>query len=354
VRRPAWFDERAPSLARRAALAPLAVASFGYGAGAALHRVTYERGIARRSRLACKVVSVGSLVVGGSGKTPLAAWIAAQLRVRGRRVALATRGYGGAPREAVHVASDGIRALEPASVVGDEALLLAQLAPGVPVLVARARALAGARAIAEFGAEVLVLDDGFQHHALARDVELVLFGGDGLGCGAVLPRGPLRESLAALARAHAILTTGGAMPAHDETLIAHAAPQAARFAVTRPPRELRAIGTRSPRAAPAPPSALAGREVGVLSALAHPRALRATVESLGARVIAERSFPDHHRYRARDLSGLARQAPLWVTSEKDAVKIEPAWCAGADVRVLGLDTAVVDPEKFLAWLDARL
>jgi len=354
VRRPAWFDERAPSPARRAALAPLTVASLGYGALAALHRAAYERGIARRTQLACRVVSVGSLVVGGSGKTPLAAWIAAQLHLRGRRVALATRGYGGAPREAVHVASDGARALEPVSVVGDEALLLAQLAPGVPVLVARARALAGARARADFGAETLVLDDGFQHHALARDVELVVFGGDGLGCGAVLPRGPLREPLAALARAHAILTPGGAMPAHDGALVARAAPQAARFVVTRTPRELRAIGTRSPRAAPARASALAGREVGVLSALAHPRALRATVESLGGRVIAERSFPDHYRYRASDLSGLARQAPLWVTSEKDAVKLEPAWCAGADVRVLALDTEVAEPEKFLAWLETRL
>jgi tetraacyldisaccharide 4'-kinase len=94
--------------------------------------------------------------------------------------------------------------------------------------------------------------------------------------------------------------------------------------------------------------------VGVLSALAHPHALRATVEMLGARVVAERSFSDHHRYTAADLSGLAKQAPLWITTEKDAVKIEPAWCAGADLRVLALETVVEDPEKFLAWLEARL
>jgi tetraacyldisaccharide 4'-kinase len=354
MKRPAWFDERAPSLARRAALAPLGTLSWGYGAAAALHRAVYQRGVLTPERLACSVVSVGNLVVGGTGKTPLAAWIAVQLRARGRRVALATRGHGGAPRERVHIASDGARALEPAAIVGDEALLLAQLAPGVPVLVARKRALAGERAIARFGAQVLVLDDGFQHHALARDVELVAFGADGLGSGAVLPRGPLREPIAALSSAHALLVTGGALPAGDEARIVDAAPLAERFAVSRSPRELRALGTRIPRIAPEPASALAGREVGVLSALAHPHALRRSVEALGARVVAERSFADHHRYCARDVSGLAAQAPLWITSEKDAVKLEPAWCVDADVRVLSLATEVREPERFLAWLEARL
>jgi len=156
MKRPAWLDEREPSLRRQIALAPLRAASWCYGAGARAHRAAYALGFAPRAKLACKVVSVGSLVVGGSGKTPLAAWIAAQLHARGRRVALATRGYGGTPHEPVHVASDGRHAQEAPSVVGDEALLLAQLAPGVPVLVARERALAGQLAIDRFGAEVAV------------------------------------------------------------------------------------------------------------------------------------------------------------------------------------------------------
>jgi tetraacyldisaccharide 4'-kinase len=354
MKRPAWFDERNPSLARRAQLAPLSALAACYGAGAALHRAAYERGVLAPARLACRVVSVGNLVVGGAGKTPLAAWIAAQLSARGRRAALASRGYGGTPREPVHVASDGTRVRESAAVVGDEAVLLAQLAPGVPVLVAKRRMLAGRRAVADFGASVVVLDDGFQHHALARDVELVVFGADGLGNGEVLPRGPLREPIAALSRAQAILTTGGALSDHDEALIANAAPGAARFAATRTPREIRVLGTRSPRSEPAPASALAGYEVGVLSALANPRALRATVESLGARVVAERSFADHHRYSAADLVGIGKQAPLWITTEKDAVKLEPSWCARADVRVLALETALEKPEEFLAWLEARL
>jgi tetraacyldisaccharide 4'-kinase len=354
MKRPAWFDERSPALAQRVALAPLAAASWAYAAGAAAHRAAYERGVVPRARLGARVVSVGNLVVGGTGKTPLAAWIAARLRARGLRVALLSRGHGGKPRAAVHLAGDGSRALESAGVVGDEALLLAQLAPGVPVLVARERALAGARAIADFGAQVLVLDDGFQHHALARDVELVAFGADGLGNGAVLPRGPLREPIAGLARAHGLLVTGGALPERDAVRIARAAPAAARFAVTRTPASLRPLGARLGQAPDASPAALAGREVGVLSALAQPHALHRTVRSLGARVVAERTFADHHLYAARDLSGLAAEAALWITTEKDAVKLDPAWCAGADVRVLALDTSVEEPEKFLLWLEARL
>jgi tetraacyldisaccharide 4'-kinase len=354
MKRPSWFDERAPSPARRVALAPLTALSWCYGAGASLHRAAYERGFAQPARLPGKVISVGNLVVGGSGKTPLAAWIAAQLHARGQRVALASRGYGGKPREAVHVASDGTRVLESVAVVGDEALLLAQLAPGVPVLVARRRELAGLRAIAQFDTQVLVLDDGFQHHALARDVDLVAFAQDGLGNGAVLPRGPLREPSRALARADAILVTGGALPAHDEARITLAAPYAARFSVLRTARELRALDAAGASDACEPPSVLAGREVGVFSALARPRALRETVEALGARVVAERVFADHHAYTPRDVAGLAAQAPLWVTSEKDAIKIAPSWVYGADVRVLALGTSIAGPEEFLAWLDAGL
>jgi tetraacyldisaccharide 4'-kinase len=251
----------------------------------------------------------------------------------------------------VHVASDGARAPLAASVVGDEALLLARLAPGVPVLVARERALAGQRAIEEFGAELLVLDDGFQHHVLARDVDLVAFSVHGLGSAAVLPRGPLREPLAALARAHALLTPAEPLDPGDAALLARFAPQAVRFTVQRAPHELRALdGARASE----PPAWLAGRELGVLSALAHPRALRASAELLGARVVAERVFADHHRFSARDVAGLAREARLWITSEKDAVKLELAWLAGADVRVLTEQLSIAEPDMFLAWLEARL
>jgi tetraacyldisaccharide 4'-kinase len=351
VKRPPWFDARELGLASRAALAPLTALSWAYAGGAALHRAAYERRVLRPARLACRVVSVGNLVVGGSGKTPLAAWIAEQLHARGRRVVLASRGTGGDPLRDVHLVSDGTRIREPAAIVGDEALLLARLAPGVPVVVARRRALAGQLAAGGLGAEVLVLDDGFQHHALARDVELVAFSSQGLGSGAVLPRGPLREPIDALSRAHALLAPRALDP-RDEARIERAAPQAARFHVAFAPSALRSL--TSPRAPSELPAWLAGREVGVLSALAHPRALRESVEALGARVVAERGFADHHLYAPRDVAGIARAAPLWITSEKDAVKLDAAWLHGAEVRVLAQATELEAPAAFLAWLEARI
>jgi tetraacyldisaccharide-1-P 4'-kinase len=116
----------------------------------------------------------------------------------------------------------------------------------------------------------------------------------------------------------------------DEARVAALAPRAARFEARRVPRSLRPLAG----GAPEPPEALRGRALGMLSGIARPASFRGMLESLGARVVAERTFPDHHAFRARDLEGLRAAAPLWVATEKDAVKIEPAWTAGADVRVL--------------------
>ena len=348
--RPTFWDERAPSLGRRLALAPLSALSLLYGAGATLHRAWWELGVRRPVRLPCRVVSVGNLVVGGSGKTPVAAWVAAGLARRGWPVAIASRGYGGRGAGAVEIVSDGRFVRARAEVVGEEPMLLAALAPGVPVLVGRRRDTVGRRAVAAFDAQVLVLDDGFQHHRLAKDVELVTFSGAGLGCGAVLPRGPLREPIRVLSRAHALLVVDGPLPEPDERRIARAAPGAARFALERRPAWTRPLGGGGRE----PAAKLAGRRVGLVSGIARPAALRETLRTLGAHVVAERAFPDHHRYRSKDLAGLAKDAPLWITTEKDAGKLLPAWALDAEVRVLALSTEFPGGESFLDWLEERL
>jgi tetraacyldisaccharide 4'-kinase len=193
-----------------------------------------------------------------------------------------------------------------------------------------------------------VLDDGFQHHRLARDFDLVVLDGvEGLANRAVLPRGPLREPVAALRFADAIAVVDGPLPAEDDALLAALAPGAPRFALRRVPRALRRLGEDA-LAPGEPPASLAGREVGILSGIARPASFRRTVLALGARVVAERAFPDHHRYRPSDLDGLAARAPLWLTTEKDAVKLAPAWLAGADLRVLSIALEGVDPIVELA------
>lgn len=346
-----WKNPGPERLFERVLWSPLALPSALYALGSAVDRSWKQRGAHRPIRVDARVVSVGGLTAGGSGKTPFAAWMAAGLHARGTKVALLTRGYGRKKKTDVAVASDGQSLLASAEEVGDEAHLLARQAPGVPVLVAGDRAQAARRAIALYGAEVLVLDDGFQHHALARDLDLVLIDTAlGLGNGWRLPRGPLRESPRALARAHAIVCVGG--PADDalERQLVEAAPEAIRFQAVRKPRSLRPHDG----ALEVDPRTLRGMRVGMLAGIARPASLRASLESLGAEVVAEKTFRDHHRYRARDLRGLAKRAEIWITSEKDAGKIHADWVREIDLRVLGIRMEVEHATPVLDQIEARL
>jgi tetraacyldisaccharide 4'-kinase len=351
VRRPRWFDVVEETPARRIALLPLDPLSLAYGVGACAHRAAYARGLLRPVRLSCRVVSVGSLVVGGSGKTPMAAWVAEALHRRGHRVVLASRGYARRGREPVEVVSDGRFVSSSAETAGDEPILLAAHAPGVPVLVGADRDVVGMRAVSAFGAQILVLDDGFHHHRLSRDLDLLCFDGNaGLGNRRVIPRGPLREFPSALRLADALAVIDGPLHEADEALLGRLAPAARRVEVRR-----RATGVRHLAGVDCgPPESLEGLEVGLLSGIARPDSFRRTVESLGARVIRELCFNDHHRYRERDLGSLEEGAPVWLTTEKDAVKILPSWVGNADVRVLSIEIVVEGADRLCEWFEDRL
>lgn len=351
-----FLHEEPKTLGGHVLRAPLAVASWLYGAAARAHGAAYRRGWLRRVRPSCRVVSIGSPVAGGTGKTPTAAWVAARLHERGHKVVLASRGYGRTGRDPVAVVSDGHRVRGRLTEAGDEPALLVGLAPGVPVIVGPDRSVVSLRAVSAFGADVVVLDDGMQHHHLDRDVELVTIdGSEGLGNGWVLPRGPLREPLVSLRRADAVIVVDGPLADRDEARLQRFAPGAHRVTARRAPRFLRSHrdGTRAPL------DALRDRRVGLLCGIARPGSLRRTLESLGAQVVAERVFPDHHAYRAEDLRALAEgegETPeWWVTTEKDAVKILPGWLdPDCDVRVLGIRLRVDEPDAFVDWLHARV
>jgi len=334
-----------------AALLPLTGCAWLYGAAALLRRGLYRSGALRSVRLSGRVVSVGSLAGGGAGRLPTAAWIAAELHRRGHKVVLVSRGTARRRGEPVLVVSDGRFVHGCAESAGDEPMVLAARTPGVPVLVGRDPALVGLRALSAFGADLLVVDDGFRQHRLQRDVDVVTLDGEfGLGNGRLLPRGPLREPIGVLRHADAVGVVDGPLPEADAPRVERCAPQAYRFAAKRRPRALRPLaGGRA-----SPPGALAGKEVGLLAALARPASFRRTLASLGARVVAQRTFRDHHRYRERDLRGLAREAPLWVTTEKDAVKIPPSWVGRAEVRVLSIDLEIEQAQHFAEWLESRL
>jgi tetraacyldisaccharide 4'-kinase len=310
-------------LARRGgAVELLRAPALVYAAAVGLRGALYDRGWLARARLEVPVVCVGNLSAGGSGKTPMVAWVVRALERRGLRPGILARGYG----------SRGARARVATSAGGgsDEALVLAELCPGVRQVedVDRAR---GGFELERAGVDVVVMDDGFQHRRLARDLDLVLIdatrpwglpSSGGRPLCALLPRGLLRESPAALRRAHAIVVTRSDQvePAELVALEAELGPLAPGAPIARAvhaPVRLRELAGGAAR----PLDGLAGREVDLASGLGNPEAFERTVRGLGVRVREHRRFPDHHQFAAGDLDGLGGPERPLVVSAKDAVKL---------------------------------
>ncbi len=331
-------------LARRGgAIELLRVPAALFGAAAVVRRALYDRRWLPSTRLSVPVVCIGNITTGGTGKTPMCVWVVERLRRRGFRPGLLSRGYGSA---------DG--------AANDEALLLERLCPGVPHVQDADRVRGGKRLVEENAVDVIVLDDGFQHRRLARDVDIVLVDatrpwglapvGSDAAVRALLPRGLLREPPSSLRRADAIVITRcesidtGAVDALERTIqsVAPGRPQARARMVTRCWRDERGVET--------PITDLSGRDVDVISALGNPAAFEATVRSTGARVRDHRSFPDHHRYTPDEVRGLPASGRELVTSAKDAVKLGPL---GVRFRALETDVEITSGAAVLdALLDA--
>ncbi len=281
-----------------------------------------RRALIRPFTAAAPVVCVGNLVAGGAGKTPTAIAVARWYAGRGLAVHFLTRGYGG--RTAGPHRVDPIK--DPAADVGDEPLLLAARSP---TWVSRDRA-AGARAACAAGAQVIVMDDGFQNPGLKKTLSLlVVDGGQGFGNGRVIPAGPLREPVGAgLGRAHGVVLVG------DDILGVRAA-----------------LGDRLPvltaRIVPGPDAErYKGERVAAFAGIGRPAKFYDTLRALGATVVATRDFPDHYRYRPEDIMGMVEHAAsrdaVLITTAKDAVRLPDG--ALNMVHVLGVDLVFDDPQ----------
>jgi tetraacyldisaccharide 4'-kinase len=338
----------------------LRLASGFYAFGALAHRNFMRRSASDRGRLACAVVSVGGLTVGGAGKTPVAARLAFLLHARGWRVVLASRGYKGRSRKSVTVVSDGSHIHSSIANSGEESFVLAAHAPGVPVLVGRDRRVVGHHAVSAYDAEIVILDDGFQHHRLARDLDIVCIDGvSAFGNQRLLPAGPLRESLRTLRFADWLCIVDGDFDrSTDRTEASSGEKAAVAFArdghevVRAARRPIRLVSLD--RGQSMPLESLRDRRVGLLSGVGRPGSVRRTIESLGAEVATERRFPDHHEYRREDCVDLDHSSLLWLTTEKDALKILPDWLAGETLWVLQIEVEFEDEEKMLDRLEERL
>lgn len=287
-----------------------------YGRLALARRAWYERPGARQ-RLARPVVSVGNLSVGGTGKTPLVAAIATWLVARGERPAILSRGYARqvSTREPT-VVSDGTRVLADVALAGDEPLMLARAVPGASVVVAADRHAAGVVAEQTLGATVHLLDDGFQHLTLARDLDIVVTGAGAIAGDAVLPKGRLREPATALRRA-AILVVVGATDAEAET-------EARGYGVPTGLGAARRLG--SPVAVHGDPPQ-PGAAVVVMAGIGQPAQFVDALGQAGWRVTDVCPFRDHHWYTAADLAAVATRVAAtgaWgiATTDKDAVRLE--------------------------------
>jgi tetraacyldisaccharide 4'-kinase len=298
------------------------------------------------------VISVGNLRVGGSGKTPIVEHIARLLLERGERPAVLSRGYArSVVRDGVTIVSDGMGVRAGLADAGDEPLMLAQVLPGVPVLVGADRYLSGVLAERRLGATVHILDDGFQHLALARDVDLLLASEEDLN-DRPFPAGSLREPLTAASIADAALVTAGYDTAAGRVARVLGVPTV--FRVTR------AIGAPRVIAEPrdwvvVPPAA----RVFVIAGIARPERFLNDVAAAGWEIAGTMMFHDHHRFDARDVKRIGRAAKsaaaaIILTTEKDAVRLASQTLGDLPFASVPLHAGIEPSAAFADWLVGRL
>jgi tetraacyldisaccharide 4'-kinase len=327
----------------------LTIASHLYALGARVRRRTLSSSDAQR-RLDRPVVSVGNLSVGGSGKTPLVAFIARLLEDAGERPAILSRGFARTrPEDGVTVVSDGIRLRADLERAGDEPLMLARTLPRVPVLVSADRYLAGRLAELRLGATVHLLDDGFQHLVLARTVNLLVLDREDIERPRMLPRGRLREPLSAVRHADALLATD---PTIDRLALSVQLGVQDVFSVVRD------VGPAIEDTLDGPHPVKAGSRIVVFSAIARPQRFEDEARAAGFDVAETIRFRDHHPYGPGDLARIAARmrqasATIALTTEKDLMRLLPLrpWPMRIAVRRMQVR---VEPDTFGGWLLARL
>ena len=289
-----------------------------YGAAVGARRRWYERHPEARRRLTQPVISIGNLSVGGTGKTPLVSLVTEWLLARRERPAILSRGYGRTVREVgAIVVSDGERVGADLDRAGDEPLMLARARPGAIVVVSEDRHLAGVLAERRLGATVHILDDGFQHVSLARDIDVLVTSAGEISGGRVLPFGRLREAAGAAARAHVVVV----VEADEDAARSEAWSLGISQWVAAKRRLAAPYWLRPADTSPSP-------RIVAIAAIGDPSQFFSGLGEAGWDVARTFGFGDHHRYTARDISAIAEAvraagADLVLTTEKDAVRLEP-------------------------------
>jgi tetraacyldisaccharide 4'-kinase len=321
----------------------LTPAATGYGIGSYLRLKAYGKEFLKQERFPVPVISVGNVTVGGTGKTPVTIDLARRLVQAGRKVAILSRGYKRKSKEEFVVVSDGAGYFATAEDAGDEPYMMARAVPSAIVLVGSKRITTAHMAISTYGADVLLLDDGFQHLPIARDHDVVLLDyNDDPERDLLLPAGRWREPVSAIARGHTIVISkvptnpdAERMAAFDRVINKYA-PNAQRTTCSLEPKRLTPFAsgdvTLNPRE-------LKGLKVTAFCGIARPESFFDQLKELGAEVVGQRTFPDHHWYRENDMRLIKcdaelEKADLVVTTQKDACRLTTEMTAGLALSVL--------------------
>jgi len=351
-----------------------------YGGAVALRSYSFRENWLSVKRLPCTVISVGNITVGGTGKTPLTIYLAQKIRSLGYSVAVVSRGYKGSAEKTGGIVSDGETVFMEPENAGDEPFMMAARLEGVPIIVGRDRYAGGMLAITRYHSTVIILDDGFQHLKIERDLNLLLIDSrHPLGNGYLLPRGTLRESADAIKRADGIIVTrsgdGSETESRNDPLtLSPVKPYTGGKPVFRSSyihtlHPVNLSGRNPSRTMSSNASLPFGidsindlkeQTVYAFSGIARNDDFKKTVEALGCFLTGFKPFPDHHPYRTGDLDRIAGEvrksrARMILTTEKDAVRIPENFSWPVPVAVIALDvTFRPDSESFDTFIKNRL
>lgn len=316
----------------------------------------YRTGYITRKRTKCPTISVGNITVGGTGKTPLVEHIAQLLLSERYLPSIISRGYGRRHSHRITLVSDGSAVLADVQKTGDEPLMLARHLPQVIVAVGADRVSTARWVEAHFRPTVHILDDGFQHLRLERDIDLVTIDAlDPFGSGELLPFGRLREPLGELRRATAIVVTHADRPFDQEALQSQIRSIAGEIPVFYSFHETVALYNPLTNDTLAP-QRLFGQSIGAFCAIGNPAVFRSDLEHYQARVVYSRSFRDHYAFKQQDVREIVRGAQtanvsFLVTTEKDWIRLEHLrWPPELPVFVMKIKARIEDEAAFRGFL----
>ncbi|RJP82448.1 MAG: tetraacyldisaccharide 4'-kinase [Desulfobacteraceae bacterium] len=335
----------------------------------------YRQSPERSGKLPCMVISIGNITVGGTGKTPMTVYLATMLQRSGYRVAIVSRGYGGKASRTGGVVCDGKNILMDARMAGDEPYMMAGRLQDVPIVVGSRRYEAGMLAMERFSPDIILLDDGFQHRKVKRDLDILLLdAARPFGNGHLLPRGTLREPVEMIRRADIMVLTRAGNLAEPETPfrkqlsqnhLEEVAANTPLFISSHEPYlySIHAADGQEdagdkPSSLPNP-SLLKGKSVFTFSGIAKNQDFQTSVTNLGCRIVGTLAFPDHHDYHDHDFSAIIQaarksNAEMLVTTEKDDSRMAGRFPFPLPLAVIGVTMTIREEKAFQNLIISRL